>query len=294
MYREIDVVELGGTLYTPATNKDLLKIALGEKFPFLRSVVFCLEDAIIEEQTASAMENIQKFLLDYSPNDIKLFIRPRDIGNLKELLSLKNIEKIDGFSLAKISFKNMQGYFEVLNCVDEKYHIMPVLESKDIFQNTALRYIRDYLLNHEKHNILTLRIGGEDMFSYLGLKRNCGDSIHDFHISSKVFGEILSVFKPSGFNIAAPVYPCLENDDIFKQEVKRDIKEGFFGKTVIHPKQARMINELYKVSEDEYQEAKSVLSSKEAILRSQNRMYEPVVHGKWADNIIKRYKTYNY
>lgn len=294
MFREIDPIELGGTLYTPSINKNLLQIAQGEKFPFLKSAVFCFEDVIKEEQLEFAMQNMQDFLLQYNKTDIKIFIRPRNIQNLVDILSLKDIEKIDGFALAKISFKNMQDYFSVLNDIEQKYHIMPILESKDIFQNTALKYIRDFLLNHQKHNILTLRFGGEDMFKYMNLKKSCQDSIHDFHIASKVFGDIFSIFKPSGFNITAPVYNCLKNEEFFKKEVLRDIKEGFFGKSVIHPDQAKIINELYRVSENEYKEANEILNlSNEAVFRFDNGMCEPSAHYAWAQTIIKRYKIYN-
>jgi citrate lyase beta subunit len=293
MYREFDYINLGGTMYTPATSKNILDIANGEKFDFLKSVVFCLEDAIKDTDVEFAMKNIKNLLQNYKRANIKVFIRPRDINNLKEILKLKDIEKIDGFALAKISFKNMQDYFMVLNDLEQKYHIMPVLESSDIFQNTALKYIRDFLLNHKKHNIVTIRFGGEDMFKMIGLKKSCSDSIHHFHISSKVFADMLSIFKPSGLNITAPVYNCLENYDIFENEVKRDIKEGFFGKTVIHPNQAKIVNDVYKVSQKELDEAKEILNiQNDAIFRFEDKMCEPSAHNSWATNIIKRYETY--
>lgn len=295
MYREFDHISLGGTLYTPSISKNLLPIAKGEKFPFLRSVVFCLEDAIKPSQLSQALENIQDFLLEYKRENVKVFIRPRNSENLKEVLALRSIEKIDGFSLAKFSSENMEKYFGILDSLENRYHIMPVLESKDMFDNEALKKIRDFLLSQNKHNIVTLRFGGEDMFRFLGLKKRCEDSIHDFHISSRVFADLLSIFKPYGFNITAPVYNCLENKETFEKEVKRDIKEGFFGKTVIHPDQAKIINELYKVSEDEYEEAKAVLDTqKEGVFRYKNSMCEPAAHNAWAKNIINRYKNYNY
>ncbi|MEA3354726.1 MAG: HpcH/HpaI aldolase/citrate lyase family protein [Campylobacterota bacterium] len=293
MYREFDHIELGATIYTPSISKNVLSIANGEKFPFLKSVIFCLEDAIKESDLPYAMENIQNMLHNYKRAHIKVFIRARDIENLKEILSLNGIEKIDGFVLAKISFKNMQNYFDILNTAITKYHIMPVLESKDIFQNTALKYIRDYLINHKNHNILTMRFGAEDMFSYLSLKKSCEDSIHDFHIAVKVFGDILSVFKPYGFNITAPVYNCLENKEFFKKEVKRDIKEGFFGKTIIHPDQAKITNEVYAVTQKELDEAKAILDiQNEAIFRFEDKMCEPSAHHTWAKNIIRRYDVF--
>lgn len=187
----------------------------------------------------------------------------------------------------------MRQYFEILNNIENKFHIMPVIESQDMFDSEKLKQIRDFLITQNKHNIITLRIGGEDMFKTLGIKKECDESIHDFHISTKVFGDILSIFKPYGFNIAAPVYNCLENKKFFIKEVQRDLKEGFFGKTLIHPDQAKVTNEYYKVSENELEEANKILdSSNEAIFRFENKMCEPKAHHVWAKNIIKRADVY--
>lgn len=293
MFREFDFIDLGSTLYTPSISQHLLVIAHLEKFSHLTSVVFCLEDAIKDSQLDSAIENISNFLKHYQPTSLKVFLRPHDPENLKTLLKLKGIEKIDGFALAKFGTENMNTYFEILNKQKNKYYIMPVIESKDMFDSLKLQKIKDFLLKQTYHPVVTLRIGGEDMFKSLGIKKNCDKSIHDFHISSKIFAELLSIFKPYDFNISAPVYNCLENKDIFSQEVKRDIEEGFFGKTTIHPDQVKICNELYKVSPEEFEEASEVLKeSNEAIFRFKNKMCEPKAHNVWAKNILKRAKTY--
>lgn len=292
-FREFDHIDLGATLYTPSINKNITSIAEGEKFPHIKSVVFCLEDAIKESDIQDAMTNIGTFLSAYKKADIKTFIRPRTIENLKELLSLKGIEKIDGFALAKFSTKNMTEYFELLNRSKQKYHIMPVIESHDIFDDDKLKLMRDFLLTQDKQHIVTLRIGGEDMFKALSIKRSCEDLIHDFHIASKIFGDLLAIFKPCGFNISAPVYNCLEHFEVFEKEVQRDIKEGFFGKTIIHPDQGCITNEYYKVTTEEEGEAKEILdSSKEAVFRFKDKMCEPEAHRVWAKTILKRAKIY--
>jgi citrate lyase beta subunit len=293
MFREFSYLELGATLYTPSINKHILLIANGEKFSYLKSVVFCLEDAIKESDLEEAFLNLQNMLDNYKRSNIKVFVRPRNSENFKKLLKLKAIEKIDGFAFAKFGSENMKEYFNILETQESKYHIMPVIESTDMFDSDRLKQIRDFLLTKNKHHILTLRIGGEDMFKALGLKKRCEDSIHDFHISSKVFADIFSIFKPYGFNITAPVYNCLENKELFIKEVSRDIKEGFFGKTVIHPDQAKFVNDIYTVSNDEYEEAKAILdSTNAAIFRFENRMCEPLAHNIWARNILERSRIY--
>lgn len=293
MFRDFDYIELGGTMYTPAISPYLIPIASGEKFPFLKSVVFCLEDSIKEEQISTAMENVQNFLYSYKKSNIKVFIRPRDINNFRDLISLNWIEKIDGFSLAKFGLANMEQYFKILNSLENKFHIMPIIESSDMFDIDKLKSIREFLVTQKKHSVITLRIGGEDMFKTLGLKKSCEDSIHDFHISSKLFADLFSVFKPYGFNLAAPVYNCLSHEQFLIKEIQRDIKEGFFGKTIIHPNQAKACNKIYKVSNKELEEAKAILdSSNQAIFKFDDKMCELEAHQCWARNIIKRSEIY--
>ncbi len=288
--RQFDYIDLGATLYTPSINKNLYSIASGEKFPEITSVVFCFEDAIKEDQVEFALQNVQKFLNEYETSKVKVFIRPRNIENFQQILQLENINKIDGFALAKFGTQNMNQYFEVL--AHKEFYIMPVIESTDMFDYQKLKQIRDFLLPY-KENIITLRIGGEDMFKALSIKKECDESIHDFHISSKIFAELLSIFKPFGFNLSAPVYNCLQNLEFFRQEVQRDIKEGFFGKTMIHPNQAKICNEVYKVTQKEFDEANQILDkTNEAIFRFEDKMCEPSAHFVWAKTILKRSKVY--
>lgn len=288
--RKFDYIDLGSTLYTPAINKNLNVIANGEKFPYLTSVVFCLEDAIKEAQLQEAIKNIESFLKHYTPTKIKVFIRPRNIENFQQILQLENINKIDGFAFAKFGTQNMNQYFQIL--AHKEFYIMPVIESTDMFDAHKLKQIRDFLLPH-KQKIITLRIGGEDMFKALSIKKECNESIHDFHISSKIFAQLLSIFKPAGFNLSAPVYNCLEHLEFFEKEVQRDIKEGFFGKTIIHPNQAKICNEVYKVTQKNLDEANQILNQdNEAIFRFEDKMCEPQAHNIWATNIVKRSKIF--
>jgi citrate lyase beta subunit len=288
-FREFNYINLGATLYVPATHKNIKSIANGTKYKDLRSVVFCLEDAIRDDEIQSAIDNISSMLKSYKQSNIKVFIRPRDTNNLKTLLDIDGIEKIDGFSLAKFSLNNMDNYFNILNQTTQKYHLMPVLESIDIFDIEHLKKMREFLLLQKKHNIITLRVGGQDMFNFLSLKKDCESSVHDFHISSQVFSNLLIVFKTHGFNITAPVYNCLEHLNFFKYEVQRDLKEGFFGKTLIHPSQIEITNRCYKVTKSQFDEASLILDIKsDAIFRFEDSMCEPASHQNWAKTILQR------
>jgi citrate lyase beta subunit len=290
--RQFNAIDIGATLYVPATFKTITSIASGIKYPELRSVVFCLEDAIREDELDFAMQNISDMLKQYVVSHVKVFIRPRDEYNLSKLLDLDSIDKIDGFALAKFSTKNMKRYIEALQMSYLHFYIMPVIESNDMFDVEALKSIREFLQRMKKDKVLTMRMGGEDMFRMLGLKRDCQSSIHDFHVSSRVIADMLSVFKPYGFNVTSAVYSCFKEEKFFIQELNRDIKEGLFGKTIIHPSQITLSNEAYKVSQSELDEAREISQKDDAIFRYGDKMIEKSVHQSYADAILKRYEVY--
>ena len=203
MIRNLSPIELGGSLYIPAIHKNVNDVCNADKYPQLRSCIIDTEDAIGEDDLAPALENIAKMLENYEPRRLRLFIRPRNPQVLKQLLKLKYIKKIDGFSLPKFSTEIMREYAQILTLSEHEFYIMPVLESLDLFSREKLEEIRDFLLTC-RLPLLSLRLGGEDMMQFLGLKRRCEDNIYALAAPSRVIADVLTCFKPYGFNVTAP------------------------------------------------------------------------------------------
>ena len=63
-----EAIALGATLYLPGPGPHLPEIALGRRYPQLRSAVICLEDSIRADEAPSAMRNVAR-LLDGLPRD---------------------------------------------------------------------------------------------------------------------------------------------------------------------------------------------------------------------------------
>jgi len=289
MTDKIDVIALGGTLFVPATHKDILEIANCIKYPNLRSVVIDTEDSISQENLPKALQILQNTLKYLIKSNLFVFIRPRDSKTLKELLDYENIDKINGFILPKFSLKNADDYLDILK--DSSYFIMPSIEGKELFNQSQLGDLRDKLLSSQE-KIIAMRFGLEDMLRQLSMRRACEDSIFDFSSTNVVLGNFISVFKSSGFEISGGVYPCFKDSNGFKKDVKRDLKEGLFSKTIIHPNQINIINELYKVSQLEYDEANEILRSKEAVFNQNSKMAERTTMNSYSKNIIKRADYY--
>ena len=286
--RKIEYIELGGTLFVPSTYKDLLSIAEDKKYPNLKSVLIDTEDGIAQRDLKSALENIKELLLELKKSSVLLFLRPRNTEVLKELLALEGIQKIDGFILPKFSLSNAQEY---LDAVGKKYLIMPSIEGEELFNQTKLFALRELLLPYQEQ-IITIRFGLEDMLRELSMKRKCDESVFDFSATASVLGNFIATFKSAGFNVSGGVYPCFRDTEGFKKDVLRDLKEGLFSKTIIHPNQIDTVNELYKVTQEEFDDAKEIYESTEAVFNQNSKMAEVSTMRPSALRIIKRAEIY--
>lgn len=290
MIRNLSSVQLGGSLYIPATHKDLQAICSGRKYPQLRSCIIDTEDAIGEEELERALANIAQFLIQYEPGLLCVFIRPRNPEVLKELLKIENIDRIDGFSLPKFSTKVMHSYEHILH--PYAFYVMPVLESRDLFSTAKLEAIRSFLLASTLKT-LCLRLGGEDMMQFLGLKRNCEESIYTLVAPAKIIADVITLFKPFGFTITAPVFNCIDHAELFGQAVREDLRQGLIGKTIIHPEQIEPVNEAHRVTASEYAMAMKMLDAKtKAIILQEGQMGEKFAHSAWAGIILERYRYF--
>jgi citrate lyase beta subunit len=287
MQRSIDAVALGGTLFVPAIHRHLEVIARGEKFPALRSAVFDTEDGIADDELEAGLEAIGRMLETIEDSRLIRFIRPRNQETLERLLSLPGIEKIDGFVLPKFGLDNARAYLEKL---DEQM-FMPSIEGDELFDVAKLIRLRDLLLPY-KARIIAVRFGAEDMMRRLGLRRECGMMLYDMCAPSAVIANMLTTFKPFGFEISAPVYRCYRDTEGFEAEAKRDLAEGLMSKTIIHPDQIEPIERLYRVCEADFREAEALLQSDKAVFAQEGAMAEVATQRAWALKCYERGRVY--
>ncbi|MBU1657660.1 HpcH/HpaI aldolase/citrate lyase family protein [bacterium] len=287
--KTIDYTQLGATLFVPGTHKDLEAILSGKKYKNLKSVVIDTEDGIHQEQLPHAMEQITEILPRFEKSKLLVFIRPRNVEILKELLACGSIEKMDGFVLAKLSLSNVCEYFEALR--DTQYCMMPSIEGEELFNPVKLFELRDILLQH-KERIPLVRFGLEDMLRVLGMRRDCERSLFDICATSYVLGNFIATFKSAGFAVSGGVYPCFKDEKGFLKEVQRDLQEGLFSKTIIHPAQIDLTHEVYKVTQKELAHARQICKSKESVFAQDGKMAEVVTMLPHAKEILNRAENY--
>lgn len=158
--RHVSYFELGASLYTPCNHPDLLTI-VQRGITGARSMVFCLEDAIRDDEVAFSLANLNESLRHLNPDHrFRRFIRPRNPNMLVELLKQPHVHKVDGFVLPKADLNSLPQFKAALeNHAKTPFALMPTLETEQIFDAHALTQIRTQLLEWRAH-IPCLRIGG--------------------------------------------------------------------------------------------------------------------------------------
>jgi citrate lyase beta subunit len=290
----MDYIRLGASLYLPANRNDISDIVLNGKYPFLTSVIIDTEDSVSMDSLEQCYDNLKKLLVqmpaEKRTNRLLVFLRPRNPEEFKKVINFKYIEKIDGFVLPKFSAHNMQAYMDIL---PKNIWYMPVLENH-IFTEKELLQIRDFIIQH-REKLLSVRIGITDILNNLKTRRNTNYTIYDISVASQMISRIILAFAPNEINVTGAVYEHFGVDSvsILRQEVEKDIQNGIFGKSAIHPAQVKVINEMYKVSEIEFEIASKLLQQDSpAVFKFDNTMQECITHAEWAKKIIARKEIY--
>lgn len=285
----IHPAELGGTLFVPATHPSLMAVASGAKYPNLRSMVIDLEDGIDPDRRTEALEAVRTLLPALNSSGPLRFLRPASPPMLLSLLTVKGIKNINGFVLPKFGLENADAWLAPLR--SNAFAFMPSVEGGELFLPPELRELADMLKPH-RDRIPTVRFGLEDLLRQLGISRDCATPIYDLIAPEQVIGNMIATFKPRGFNVSGGVYKCFLNTEGFKAEVQEDLKQGLLGKTIIHPSQIDIIEEAYKVTLAEEEQADSIVGSTSNVTAVHGIMLEKTTQLPWAETILKRAALY--
>jgi citrate lyase beta subunit len=285
-------LELGASLYVPATRPDLAALANRRKYPFLRSVIFCTEDAVADKDVPRALSNLECLLRDLDPNGLLRFVRVRNPHILRTLLQMDGVEALTGFVLPKVTRLNLEEYFGAFRPLDH-FDLMLTLETIDVFDPRAMAELRDLLLREPfRRRILSLRIGGNDLFNLLGMRRPRGRTVYQTPLGVTI-DHLVTTFRPHNFNLTAPVFEYINSRRVLEREVRHDLAHGLFGKTAIHPNQVRAIEANYAVAAADLQVAEEILAhAAPPVFRFQGAMCEPATHRRWAALIAERARIY--
>lgn len=301
---------VGPLLYCPANDESIVHSLVNQKMGVSYSLALCLEDTIndhfLEDAENKVVHTInalyeQSFIKEfYMP---KIFIRVRtshQITNLMERFGASG-SLITGFVLPKFSAESADGFIDATLAVSKnasrKLYMMPIIENPNII-NLKTRYDILYdlkaKLDRVEEYVLTIRIGGNDLCHYFGMRRLGNESIHSIRPIATILSDIYTVFGMD-YVIASPVWEYYNGEGLYNglaNEAKEDRLNGFVGKTVIHPNQIAIINETYKVLATDLSDAKAILNWDAGLSalvsgsENKERMNEYKTHYNWAQKTI--------
>ncbi|MBB1078090.1 HpcH/HpaI aldolase/citrate lyase family protein [Rhodoferax sp. 4810] len=283
----LTIHHLGSPLYVPATHHDLLTIINGHRWPQLRSVIICTEDAVAPQSLTFALNNLNHALIHAdSHSDLLRFVRVRNLDVFSELLTRPGIEKIAGFVFPKCDLTNIGEYLALLD--GSNYACMPILETAAAFDPIQMIALRDYLMTHpHRQKILALRIGGNDLFALLDIRRPRDRTIYHTPLGQAI-AQLVTIFKPYGFQLTAPVFEHIDMPELLAEELRDDRAYGLASKAAIHPHQVSMIHAGYRISAEELETARRVLTADHAVFKFAGSMCEVSTLHTWATHIIEQ------
>lgn len=282
-------IELGATMYIPATSPHLWEVTQGLRYPALRSIVVCLEDAVLETDIQSAMFNLKQLLLKIQSEPhinqtVAVFIRPRHPEMGKHIVDWQLNHTFNGFVLPKFTLENLNIWKDICG---NQITLMPTLESAEYFDMGYVSEIKS-ALKYDFPSVLCLRVGGNDLLSCLNLRRSKKHTIYQSPVGHLI-PQLVGQFIPAGFSMSAPTFEHFENIELLKQEIALDHEYGLFTKTAIHPTQLNVIHESLKVDMHDFQDAKMIADvDAKSVFKSHGSMLEPATHRNWAKLILKR------
>ena len=279
-------INLGATLYVPATRNDVVNLAMGSD-PELRSMVICLEDSVSDDNVEMAKEHFTQALATFSKTspEIIVYARPRSIAMLLWMLAQPGIEAINGFVIPKVNTETLHQWLSALMTTDHDF--MPTLECADVFDRNALISMRDLLMPYVSR-VTAVRIGGNDILNLLGVRRSRTKTAYDGPLG-RVIRDVAATFIPAGFSVSAPVFEHYASLDLLAEEVEQDIEHGLLTKTAIHPAQLMIIHDLYRPHQQELEEARAIMKQNAAaVFGSRGSMCEPATHRNWAGRVMER------
>ena len=297
---------VGALLYSPANNETIVDSIINHKFGTKYSLALCLEDTIrddcVEEAENKLIDSINRLYMHTTQKEFylpKIFIRvraPQQISALHKALG-KNAALISGFILPKFSIENADDYIQEIIKVNEHaknpVYTMPIYESSSIIDLRSrydiLYTLKDKLATIEDR-VLNIRVGGNDLCHIFGFRRHSNESIHQIRPIANIFSDIITVYGMD-YIVSGPVWEYYNGDNWesgLYNEITDDKLCGFTGKTVIHPNQIAVVNEAYKVSKKDYDDANAVLdwdSDSHKLVAAnvgKERMNEYKTHYNWA------------
>lgn len=212
--KEVLSKALGATMYMPATRATVAKELIERKHSSLTSLVIDMEDALqddaVEEGKGNLILQLKELQQEVDENpEFKaelplLFVRVRNLENLKELLEVKySLSLLTGFILPKFSTDNAKDYLSSIQKANQlmgshTFYAMPVLETPAIIykEHRLLELTRlKEVIEQYRELILNIRLGGTDLSGLYSIRRSIDTTVYDIMVVRDCITDILNFFN---------------------------------------------------------------------------------------------------
>ena len=184
---------IGGLLYIPAIQKDMLYKVIDEKIEGIVSMAICLEDSIGVDGEIESIDNMKE-IFNYLKNDQKtkqelslIFIRFRNLEQMLRVnyLLRENLDLLTGIIIPKANGEVISEFINKLDDLKcESLYLMPIIETTEFINTqTKEKALFDLykVVKENKDRILNIRIGVTDILGCYGLRRNKKFTIYDIY-----------------------------------------------------------------------------------------------------------------
>lgn len=247
-------------LITPATDEELLQKACATD----TDVLFLdLEDAVPSEKKAQARSSVINFLESDPDHDMSLAVRINAVTTpwwYEDLIDIVSASDgaVDSLIVPKVSTeRHMYAVDLLLRQVEVKaglpegdIGLIPQLETV-----TAINNATDIARSVDR--LTALLFGPGDYSASLGVRETTDESGAGRRWEY-ARSRLVNAAREVGIQPIDGMYPEADDVEGFRSACQRARSLGFDGKTVVHPRQVRIANEVFTPSAQEIQRAKTI------------------------------------
>jgi citrate lyase subunit beta/citryl-CoA lyase len=230
-------------LYAPASKPEIVEKAFNSNAD---CIVIDLEDAVHHDKKEEARSFVVDFLS--KPASKPFLVR---INDLNGPWGVSDLESISGPNLLGIRIPKTSSAETVKKA-------SKILDSKKcnaqmhLLIESALGVVKAFELATSDSRVTALSLGEADLLS--DLKATNDEALAFSRLSILVAARAAGLKQPS-----QSVYANTKDLDGLKASTLRGKATGFFGRSVIHPNQIEIVNEIFTPTQDEVEKARELL-----------------------------------
>jgi citrate lyase subunit beta/citryl-CoA lyase len=266
-------------LYVPGNNAGMIKdvYIYGSD-----SIMFDLEDSVSINQKDAARYLVYNALKSIDYGDIETVVRINGLDTEHGKEDLEAIVRAQPDIIRLPKTEKAQDIYDVEAEIEriEKAAGIPVGKIKLMAAvESALGIINAYEIAKASERLVGIAIGAEDFVTDLKTNRS-PEGIELLAARS----QLLLAGRAAGIDVIDTVYSDVNNEEGFRKEVELIKQLGFDGKSIINPRQIKIVNEVFTPSQKEIDKSLRVIEAIEEAERNGSGVIS--LNGKMIDKPI--------